>query len=140
MLFTTAKINMPNSDTQSGTYNKKTHIYFQTDLQGNPVDTPVVFSSLEDAISFFMPKDLQVIFDECTTRLKYALVKDDAGQDTKLKVTFDFGIRPNIVDPKDDWATQFNIRKQSVTETTNDWGGHWSQVNFDDPDSSEHLF
>ena len=131
---------MTNNDTKFGTFNKKTHIYHQTDINGNPVESPIIFSSLDDAISFFMPKDLQIIFNECATNLKYALVNDEKARKTKLKVTFDFGIKENPVNPEDDWASQFNLRKRSVTEITNKWGGYWRQVNFDDPNSSEHLF
>ena len=95
---------------------------------------------MDDAISFFMPKDLQIIFNECATNLKYALVNDEKARKTKLKVTFDFGIKENPINAEDDWALQFNLRKRSVTEITNKWGGYWRQVNFDDPNSSEHLF
>ena len=127
---------MTNNDTKFGTFNKKTHIYHQTDESGTPLSSPKVFSNLAEAQTYFMPQKLMVIFNECMTNLQWALVADN----TKLKVTFDFGIRENVTDPKEQWAEQFNIRKSSVPGQPNAQGGYWRQTNFSDTDSPEHLF
>ena len=131
---------MTNNDTKSGTFNKKTHIYHQTDEAGTPLSSPKVFSNLAEAQSYFMPPELMVIFNECMTNLQWALVQDENSNSTKLKVTFDFGIRENVTDPKEQWAEQFNIRKSFVPGQPNAQGGYWRQTNFSDTDSPEHLF
>jgi len=127
---------MTNNDTKFGTFNKKTHIYHQTDEVGIPLSSPKVFIDLVEAQTYFMPPELMVIFNDCMTNLQWALVADN----TKLKVTFDFGIRENVTDPKEQWAEQFNIRKSSVPGQPNAQGGYWRQTNFSDTDSPEHLF
>ena len=131
---------MTNNDTTFGTFNKKTHIYHQTDEAGTPLSSPKVFSNLAEAQSYFMPPELMVIFNECMTTLRWALVQDENSNNTKLKVTFDFGIKENVSDPKEQWAEQFNIRKKAVPGQPNAQGGFWRQTNFTDPASSEHLF
>ena len=131
---------MPNNDTKFGTFNKKTHIYYQTDRIGNPLISPKVFANLSEAKSYFMPPALLQIFNECTTNLQWALIPDDDGDMTKLKVTFDFGIKENVPDPKEQWAEQFNARKASVPGQPNSQGGYWRQTNYSDQDSPEHLF
>ena len=127
---------MTNNDTKFGTFNKKTHIYHQTDEVGIPLSSPKVFIDLVEAQTYFMPPELMVIFNDCMTNLQWALVADN----TKLKVTFDFGIRENVTDPKEQWAEQFNIRKSSVPGQPNAQGGYWRQTNFTNTDSPEHLF
>lgn len=131
---------MTNNDTKFGTFNKKTHVYHQTDQGGNLLVSPKVFATLSEAKSYFMPPELLEIFNECMTNLKWALVADDNGDMTKLKVTFDFGIKENVSDPKEQWAEQFNIRKASVPGQPNSQGGYWRQTNYTDPESPEHLF
>ena len=127
---------MTNNDTKFGTFNKKTHIYHQTDEVGIPLSSPKVFIDLVEAQTYFMPPELMVIFNDCMTNLQWALVADN----TKLKVTFDFGIKENVTDPKEQWAEQFNIRKSSVPGQPNAQGGYWRQTNFTNTDSPEHLF
>ena len=131
---------MTNSDNKFGTFNKKTHIYHQTDETGTALSSPKVFSDVADAKTYFMPPRLQVIFEECMTNLEWALVEDGNGEHTKLKCTFDFGIREDVSNPDDQWAAQFNIRKASVPGQPNAQGGYWRQTNFTDPNSPEHLF
>ena len=131
---------MTNSDTKYGTFNKKTHIYHQTDGGGTPLTTPKVFKDVPEAKTYFMPLELLVIFNECMTNLQWALVKDENGNKTELKVTFDFGMKENVSDPKEQWAEQFNIRKREVPGQPNAQGGYWRQTNFSDPKSTEHLF
>lgn len=130
---------MTNNDIKFGTFNKKTHIYHQTDEAGVPLESPKVFTDVSEAKNYFMPPELLIIFNECMTNLQWALVSDDVGN-TKLKVTFDFGIKENVTDPKEQWAEQFNIRKASVPGQPNSQGGYWRQTNFTDPNSPEHLF
>jgi len=130
---------MTNNDTKFGTFNKKTHIYHQTDASGKTLEAPKVFANITEAKDYFMPPALLVIFNECMTNLQWALVEDDSGKTTKLKCTFDFGIRENVTD-KEQWAEQFNIRKASVPGQPNAQGGYWRQTNYTDPDSPEHLF
>lgn len=131
---------MTNNDRKFGTFNKKTHVYYQTDESGTPLVSPKVFSNLSEAKDYFMPPELLVIFNECMTNLEWALVADDNGKNTKLKATFDFGIREDVSDTKEQWAEQFNIRKASVPGQPNAQGGYWRQTNYSDPDSPEHLF
>lgn len=131
---------MTNNDKKFGTFNKKTHVYYQTDEYGTPLESPSVFSNLSEAKDYFMPPELLVIFNECMTNLQWALVADDNGKNTKLKATFDFGIKEDVSDPKEQWGEQFNIRKASVPGQPNAQGGYWRQTNYSDPDSPEHLF
>ena len=131
---------MTNNDTKFGTFNKKTHVYHQTDDGGTPLSSPKVFIDLVEAQTYFMPPELMVIFNECMTNLKWALVQDENSNSTKLKVTFNFGIKENVSDPKEQWAEQFNIRKKAVPGQPNAQGGYWRQTNFSDTDSPEHLF
>ena len=100
---------MTNNDTKFGTFNKKTHIYHQTDEVGTPLSSPKVFIDLVEAQTYFMPPELMIIFNECMTNLQWALVQDENGNNTKLKVTFDFGIKEHVSDPDEQWAQQFNI-------------------------------
>jgi hypothetical protein len=131
---------MTNNDNKFGTFNKKTHIYHQTDEAGFPLESPKVFRDISEAKAYFMPPELLVIFNECITNLQWALVSNDNGGNTKLKVTFDFGFRENVTDPKEQWAEQFNKRQSSVPGQPNAQGGFWRQTNFSDLDSPEHLF
>ena len=87
-----------------------------------------------------MPPELMIIFNECMTNLQWALVQDENGNNTKLKVTFDFGIKEHVSDPDEQWAQQFNIRKAAVPGQPNAQGGFWRQTNFSDTNSPEHLF
>jgi hypothetical protein len=130
---------MTNNDTKFGTFNKKTHIYYQTDQSGTHLPLPKIFSNVLQAQDYFIPPELLVIFNECMTNLQWALVDDDNGNPTRLKVTFDFGIKGNVP-PEEEWAEQFLIRKSSVPGQPNAQGGYWRQINFSDPDSPEHLF
>lgn len=130
---------MTNDDTKFGTFNKKTHIYHQTDEFGTPLTSPKSFSNVHEAKEYFVPEELQVIFDECATNLQWSLVEDVFGNHSRLKVTFDFGIKGDV-DPQQEWAEQFNLRKSSVKSQPNAEGGYWRQTNFTDPQSPEHLF
>jgi len=130
---------MTNNDTKYGTFNKRTHIYRQTDIQGVDVPSPKEFQTIDEARDYFFPKMLQEIFNECCTNLDWALVQDDHGKNTRFKVTFDFGIRGNVP-PEEEWMEQFKRRKLLVPGQPNAEGGFWMQTNYTDPDSPEHLF
>ena len=67
---------MPNNDRQYGTFNKKTHIYRQTDVVGEDLTSPRVFANTSEAIDYFFPKLLQQIFDECCTTLQWVLINE----------------------------------------------------------------
>ena len=122
---------MPNSDNNFGTYNKQTVIYSQTGV------SPTVFANVDAAKTFFLSTELQTIHDECCTNLQYALKADGNGDNTKLKVTFDFGTKgsPTQVEA-DDWAEQFNTRKNALSSVPN----VASLETITESDSAEHLF
>src|SRR6056300_1069201 len=104
---------MANSDNKFGTFNKQTVIYSQTG------DSPTVFANVDAAKTFFLSTELQTIHNECCTNLQYALKADDNGDDTKLKVTFDFGTKGLGTTEADDWAEQFNTRKNALSSVPN---------------------
>lgn len=56
---------MTNNDNKFGTFNKKTHVYHQTDEFGTPLESPKVFLDLSEAKDYFMPPELMIIFNEC---------------------------------------------------------------------------
>lgn len=121
---------MPNSDNEFGTYNKQTVIYSQTG------DSPTVFANVDAAKTFFLSTELLTIHNECCTTLQYALKADDNGDNTKLKVTFDFGTKGSPSQAADDWAAQFNTRKDAVSSIPN----LASLQRITESDSAEHLF
>ena len=128
---------MTNSDNTFGTFNKRTHIYEQV---AESDASPTVFADVTAAKNAFLPADLQTIFDECCTNLQWALVEDENGNNTKLKVTFDFGTKGGNIAEADDWAAQFNSRKASVGDPTRPAGIYYQQTTIVDQDSAEHLF
>lgn len=122
---------MPNTDTTYGTFNKRTTIFSQI------ADEPTVFADTDSAKSHFFTTDALSVWDECCTNLQWALVADDYGDNTKLKVTFDFGTKgtPNISEA-DDWAGQYNSRKAALKDSDT-WFANPAHVVTDQPD---HLF
>ena len=130
---------MTNSDNKYGTFNKRTKIYEQIPVSSDY--SPTVFADVTEARNAFHPAELQTIFDECCTNLQFALVADDKGDYTKLKVTYDFGTKglPGITEA-DDWAGQFQSRKEGVGAPTRPTGITYNQTTIIDPDSVEHLF
>jgi len=135
---------MPNSDNQYGTFNKQTNIYSQlvgesytsTWDGGSETDTPVkiTFSTVDEAKNWFFTSDALAVFDECCTRLEWALVDND-----KLKVTFDFGTKGGSVSASDDWAEQFKSRKTTLGDANNFFKGI-ANVGVTTTSSEEHLF
>jgi len=124
---------MPNSDNLHGTFNKQTSIFSQTD-DGSTALT--VFADTDTAKSHFFTTEALAVYDETCTTLQWALVADGNGDNTKLKVTYDFGVKgiPNIA-PADDWAGQYNSRKQALIDS-NGWAanGYTTEI------STDHLF
>lgn len=133
---------MTNSDNKFGTYNKRTNIYEQV-CESSDI-SPTIFADVTEARNAFHPAELQTVFDECCTNLQFALMADENGNNTKFKVTFDFGTKgdPNQR-PEDDWAAQFLARKANIPDPDRPAGITYKQTTIDanlDPDSPEHLF
>lgn len=141
---------MPNSDSVFGTYNKQTKIFSQFQpvwsptpeeawegWDGNPIPVDLqIFANVDEAKSYFLTADALTVIDDCCTNIQWALVADDNGNNTKLKVTFDFGTKgtPDIAEA-DDWAGQYNSRKATLQNNNN-----WVNNGYTVADSSDHLF
>lgn len=139
---------MANSDNAYGVYNKQTKIFYQGDVYDYEVlgdtDRPeilrakTVFANTDAAKSFYFTDDAITVFNETCTQLQWALVNDDNGDATKLKVTYAFGSKGGNIAADSDWAGQFNSR---MTTLLNIGEYHKSAGN---PklvtDSSDHLF
>jgi hypothetical protein len=131
---------MPNSDNTYGTFNKQTSIFTQIDGGDNPWGTtwaPTVFSTVDEAKSHFYTTEALAVWEETCTTLQWALVTDGNGDNTKLKVTFDFGTKgtPGITEA-DDWPGQYNSRKQALLDSDG-WFNNPTTVT---PDQPDHLF
>jgi len=124
---------MPNSDNTYGTFNKQTSIFSQVD-DGSTALT--IFASEDAAKSHFFTTEALAVWDETCTTLQWALVADDNGDNTKLKVTFDFGTKgtPNIAEA-DDWAGQYNSRKTALINSDG-----WAANPYSFESSTDHLF
>jgi len=125
---------MPNSDNAYGTFNKRTSHFSQVD-DGSTALT--VFADTDTAKSHFFTAEALAVWDECCTTLQWALLADGNGDNTKLKVTFDFGTKgtPNIAEA-DDWSGQYNSRKTALIDS-NGWFKNPTTVT---PDQEDHLF
>ena len=125
---------MPNSDNQFGTFNKRTSHFSQVD-DGSTALT--VFANTDAAKSHFFTAEALAVWDECCTTLQWALLADGNGDNTKLKVTFDFGTKgdPSIAEA-DDWAVQYNSRKQALIGSN----GWFNNATTATPDQTDHLF
>lgn len=125
---------MPNSDNTYGTFNKRTSHFSQVD-DGSTALT--VFADTDEAKSHFFTAEALAVWDECCTTLQWALMADGDGNNTMLKVTFDFGTKgtPEIAE-SDDWAGQYNSRKQALNDS-NGWFQNPTTVT---PDQTDHLF
>jgi len=74
--------------------------------------------------------------DECCTNLQWALVADANGDNTKLKVTFDFGTKGSFdITASNDWAGQYNSRKDALMSA-----GNWGNNGYTTENSTDHLF
>ena len=108
---------MPNSDNTYGTFNKQTTIHSQTD-DGSAALT--VFASADEAKSHIYTTEALAVWDECCTNIQWALLADDNGDNTKLKVTFDFGTKGTSgITESDDWAGQYNSRMIALRDANN---------------------
>lgn len=135
---------MPNSDNTHGTFNKQSIIISQP-KSGSEVLR--IFSSTDDAKSYIFTTNALAVWDECCTNLQWGLVADDNGDNTKLKVTFDFGTKgASDQSAADDWAAQWSSRSTTLT-SGNDWyksspqsTANPYQTGFAIESSSDHLF
>jgi len=124
---------MTNSDNAFGTFNKQTAIFSQID-DGSTALT--VFANTDVAKSHFFTADALTVNDECCTNIQWALVADDNGDNTKLKVTFDFGTKgTSTIAQSDDWAGQYNSRKDALMSA-----GTWGNNAYTTEESTDHLF
>ena len=124
---------MPNSDNQYGTFNKRTQILTQVDDGSTALQN---FADVDTAKAWFYTAEALAVYDETCTTLQWALVADGNGDNTKLKVTYDFGVKgiPDIA-PGDDWAGQYNSRKQALIDSNG-----WSANGYTTEISTDHLF
>ena len=60
---------------------------------------------------------------------------DDNGDNTKLKVTYDFGTKGAGTEAADDWGSQYNSRLTALEDA-----GNWAAIPFTTATSSDHLF
>lgn len=124
---------MPNSDNTFGTFNKQTKIFSQV-YDGSTALT--VFADTDAAKSHIFTTAALAVWEETCTTLQWALISDANGDNTKLKVTFDFGTKgtPDI-NEADDWAEQYNSRMTALINSDD-----WIKNNYTVEDSAEHLF
>ena len=118
---------MTNSDTAYGVYNKRTQILSQVD-DGSTALTN--HADVAAAKSFFYTDDALAVFDECCTQLQWSVVDN-----TKLKYTMAFGTKGGNIAEADDWAGQFNSRKQALIDSTG-----WSKNHYTTEEVDSHLF
>ena len=137
---------MPNSDNTYGLHNKHTKILTQvfegTAASYNPdtneIDPSIpeslqTFADVTEAKNWFYSTDALTVFDECATRIEWALVDDNK----KLKYTVAFGTKGDpSISAADDWAGQFNSRKDALMATP----GGWAVNPCTSADSTDHLF
>jgi len=122
---------MPNSDNTFGTFNKRTSHFSQV------AETPTVFADVNSAKSHFFTPEALAVWDECCTTIQWALLADGNGDNTKLKVTFDFGTKGNpSIAEEDDWSGQYNSRKTALMNS-NDWLKNPTTAT---ADQTDHLF
>lgn len=131
---------MPNSDNTYGTYNKQTKIFSQADhafSTGDGFRAKTTFANVTAAKNHYLSTDAQTIFDECCTNLQWAVINDGDGNATQLKVTFDFGTKGGNIAASEDWAGQFNSRKNTLIASGDT---NWSPGGGVVTDSTDHLF
>ena len=138
---------MTNSNNTYGVFNKQTKIIsqfvFNTPNDDNtvilaPAPAKTLFASVDEAKSFIFTDAALTVINETCTQLEWALVNDEDGNATQLKKTFAFGTKGNV-DAADDWAEQYNSRKQVLLDSYT-WIKSYDGKHFRFADSSEHLF
>jgi hypothetical protein len=137
---------MPNSDNKYGIFNKQTKIIsqnvFVTVGEGGsevPAPAKTIFASVDEAKSYIFTNEALAVINETCTQLEWALVNDGDGNATQLKKTFAFGNKGGSIAAADDWAGQYNSRKQALLDSNN-WVKTYTGKYFVFTDSSEHLF
>jgi hypothetical protein len=123
---------MPNSDTKYGLFNKRTQILTQISDGSTSATT---FSNVTEAKNFFYTTNAQTVFNECCTQLQWSVENDGDGNATLLKYTMAFGTKGGNIAEADDWAGQFNSRKQALIDSTG-----WSENGYSTAESNSHLF
>ena len=118
---------MTNSDNTYGTFNKKTNILSQID-DGSTALT--IFADINTAVAYFFTADAQAVFHECCTELQWSVVDN-----VKLKYTITFGTKGYPTNEADDWAGQFNSRKQALIDSST-----WGNNGYSFATSTDHLF
>lgn len=137
---------MTNSDNTYGVFNKQTKIISQNvfiiigdDSTVIPAPAKTIFASVDEAKSFIFTDEALAVINETCTQLEWALVNDGDGNATQLKKTFAFGTKGGNISAADDWAEQYNSRKQALLDA-GAWMKTYTGKNFTATDSSEHLF
>ena len=139
---------MTNSNNTYGVFNKQTKIIsqfvFNTPNDDNtvilaPAPAKTIFASVDEAKSFIFSDEAPAVINETCTQLEWALVNDGDGNATQLKKTFAFGTKGGNIAAADDWAGQYNSRKQALLDSNN-WSKTYTGKIFVFTDSSEHLF
>ena len=123
---------MTNSDNAFGLFNKRTQILSQVD---DGSTTATTFSNVTEAKDFFYTTEAQTVFNECCTQLQWSVENDGNGNATRLKYTMAFGTKGGNIAEADDWAGQFNSRKQALIDSTG-----WSANPYTTQESNSHLF
>ena len=123
---------MTNSDNAFGLFNKRTQILSQVD---DGSTTATTFSNVTEAKDFFYTTEAQTVFNECCTQLQWSVENDGNGNATRLKYTMAFGTKGGNIAEADDWAGQFNSRKQALINSTG-----WSANPYTTQESDSHLF
>lgn len=127
---------MPNSDNTYGTFNKRTTICGQ-EINGSEQ----IFANVDEAKAHFFTTDALAVWNECCTNLQWKLSADKNGNKTGLKITFDFGTKGGNIAAADDWAGQYNSRKQALIDSNNWLKTHESSATKLETDNvGEHLF
>ena len=119
---------MTNSDDTFGTHNKITHIYTQADDGSTAL---INFADTAAAKTYYFTDAALLVFDECCTRLQWALV--DA---TTLKQTMDFGVVEDAGTAG--WGDTFNTRRQALQDA--DGWVKETYPTFSTATSEDHLF
>jgi hypothetical protein len=137
---------MTNSDNTYGVFNKQTktisqEVSIQLVEGGEPLPAPAktVFASVDEAKSYIFTDEALAVINETCTQLDWALVNDSDGNATILKNTFAFGTKGGNIAASDDWAEQYNSRKQALIDSDS-WFKIYQQKSFKAENSSEHLF
>ena len=120
---------MTNSDTTFGTHNKITHIYTQKDDGSTAL---INFADTAAAKAYYFTDEALAVFDECCTRLQWALVDAQT-----LKYTMDFGVVEDAATAG--WGDTFNSRKTTLADAD---GFHKGSIipQFTSTVSEDHLF